>query len=130
MDRQATAPAPAPVPAPASAARPRGGLYLGPIHITLALVVVALALVGSAAYIVWVVLEVDEGQLELLAYGFVVLGASFAAIAVGSLVGMWRAASRASGGRALGLAIVGGLAALAAIGCFTVSVVSALVWTS
>jgi hypothetical protein len=126
MDRQATAPA----PAPAVTAQPRDGLYLGPIHITLALVVVALALVGSAAYIAWVVLEVDEGQLELLAYGFVVLGASFAAIAVGSLVGMWRAASRARGGRALILAIVGGLAALAAIGCFTVSVVSALVWTS
>ena len=75
-------------------------------------------------------LAVDEEQIPLLASGFVVLGASFAAIAIGALVGMWRAASRAAGGRALALAIVGGLAGMAAIGCFTVTALSALVWNS
>jgi hypothetical protein len=33
-------------------------------------------------------------------------------------------------GRAVVLAIVGGLAGLAAIGCFTVTALSALVWTT
>ena len=76
-------------------------------------------------------IAVDEEQIPLLAAGFVVLGASFAAIAIGTLVGMWRAASRARRRpRALALAIVGGIAGLAAIGCFTVTALSALVWSS
>lgn len=115
---------PPPVPrAPAPA--PRRGL-----RISLPAVVVGLALVGSAAYIAYVVLGVSDEQIPLLAMGFVVLGASFVAIALWSLVGMWRAASRARGGRALGLAIFGGLAGMAAIGCFTVAALAALVWTS
>ena len=87
-------------------------------------------MIGSIVFIGYVVLRVEDGQIPLLAMGFVVLGGSFAAIAIGSLVGMWRAASRARGGRALGLAIFGGLASLAAIGCFTVAALSALVWNS
>ena len=114
---------------PAAEAR-REGLYLGPLRITPAVIVVALAFVGSLAYLGWVVLAVDEEQIPLLAAGFVVLGASFAAIAIGALLGMWRAASRAAGRRALLLAIVGGLAGMAAIGCFTVTALSALVWNT
>lgn len=109
---------------------PREGRYIGPLRITPAVIVVALAFVGSLLFIGWVVLAVDEDQIPLLASGFVVLGASFAAIAIGTLLGMWRAASRANGRRALLLAIVGGIAGMAAIGCFTVSALSALVWNS
>jgi hypothetical protein len=109
---------------------PRRGRYIGPLRITPAVIVVALAFVGSVLYLGYVVLAVDEEQIPLLAAGFVVLGASFAAIAIGALLGMWRAASRARGRRALVLAIVGGLAGMAAIGCFTVTALSALVWTS
>ena len=58
------------------------------------------------------------------------LGASFAAIAIGSVVGVWQAASRAAAGRAFVLAIIGGLAGLAAIGSFTVSALSMLVWNT
>jgi hypothetical protein len=76
------------------------------------------------------VLAVEEDQIPLLAAGFVVLGSSFAATAIGALLGMWRAASRAAGGRALVLAIVGGIAGLAAIACFTVTALSALVWNT
>jgi hypothetical protein len=114
----------------APGAEPREGRYLGPLRITLATVVVALAFIGSLAYLGWVVLAVDEDQIPLLAYGFVVLGACFVAIAFGALTGMWRAASRAEGGRALVLAIVGGLAGMAAIGCFTVTALSAMVWNT
>lgn len=109
---------------------PREGRYIGPLRITPAVIVVALAFVGSLLFIGWVVIAVDEEQIPLLASGFVVLGASFAAIAVGTLLGMWRAASRAKGRRALLLAIVGGLAGMAAIACFTVAALSALVWNS
>ena len=115
-----------PAPAPAR----RQGLRLGRLRITPALVLIVLALLGSMAFILYVVFQVDEDQIPLLAAGFAVLGATFAAIAIGTLIGMWRAASRARAGRALGLALVGGLAALAAIGCFTMTALSALVWTS
>ncbi|HUQ43827.1 MAG TPA: hypothetical protein VM451_05355 [Candidatus Limnocylindria bacterium] len=89
--------------------------------------VIGLTMLGSLAYIGYVVLQVRDGQIPLLATGFVVLGASLAAIALWSLFGIWRAASRARGGRAMGLAIVGGLAGLGAIGCFSVAALLTLV---
>ena len=109
---------------------PREGRYIGPLRITPAVIVVALAFVGSLVFLGYVVFAIDEEQIPLLAAGFVVLGASLAAIAIGALLGMWRAASRAKGRRALLLAIVGGLAGMAAIGCFTMTALSALVWSS
>ena len=109
---------------------PREGRSIGPVPITLATILVAVAFIGSLIYLAWVVIAVDEEQIPLLAYGFVVLGACFAAIAVGALMGMWRAASRAAGGRALVLAIFGGVAGMAAIGCFTVAALSAMVWNT
>ena len=121
-----------PEPAPATPA-PRGrrpGPHLGPIRITFPLVVVLVAMIGSLAFIAYVVLRVEDNQIPLLAVGFVVLGASFAALAIGALMGMWRAASMARAGRALALAIFGGLAGLAAIGAFTVAALSALVWNT
>lgn len=97
---------------------------------TLPLVLVLVVLVGSLAFIGWVVLNASDDQFPMLAVGFVALGASCVAIAVGSLVGVWRAASRAEGGTSFGLALVGGLAGLAAIGSFTVSVLLMLVWNT
>lgn len=93
-------------------------------------VVLALAIIGSIIYIGYVVLKIEDNQIPLMAAGFVVLGASLAAVAVWCVVGIWRAASRARGGRAFLLAIVGGVAGLGAIGCFAVAAVSALVWNS
>ena len=121
---------PAQEPAPTPVPPRRRGLYLGPIKITPALVLVAIALLGSAAFVLYVTLEVEDEQIPLLAAGFGVMGASFAAIAIGSLVGMWRAASRARAARALGLAIVGGAAALIAIGCFTFTALATMVWNT
>jgi hypothetical protein len=93
-------------------------------------IVIVLAMLGSLAFIGYVVLRVEDEQIPLMASGFVVLGASFGAVAIWSLFGMWRAASRARGGRAFLLAIVGGLAGLGAIGCFTVTALSMLVWNT
>ena len=117
-------------PREAPVERAREGRSVGGVRITLAVIVVALALIGSLAYIAYVVLAIDEEQIPLLAAGFAVLGASFVAIAIGTLVGMWRAASRAEVGRAIVLAIVGGFAGLAAIGCFTITALSAMVWNT
>lgn len=109
---------------------PREGRYIGPLRITPVVILVALGFIGSIAFLGYVVLAIDEQQIPLLAAGFVVLGACFAATAIGAVLGMWRAASRAAGGRALALAIVGGIAGMAAIGCFTVTALSAMVWNT
>ena len=108
----------------------RRGLYLGPLKITPAVVLVAIALIGSAAFIAYVTLRVEDGQIPLLGAGFGVMGACFATIAIGSLVEMWRAASRARAGRALALAIIGGIAGLIAIGCLTFTALATMVWNT
>ena len=101
-----------------------------PRRISLPGIVIGLTMLGSLIYIGYVVLRIEDNQIPLMAAGFVVLGASLAAIALWTVVGMWRAASRARGGRAFALAIVGGLAGLGAIGCFTVAALAALVWNT
>ena len=124
-------PLPAPISPPVSPAGPtRRGLYLGPLKITPAVVLVAIALLGSAGFILYVTFRVEDEQIPLLAAGFGVLGACFAAIAIGTLVEMWRAASRARAGRALGLAIVAGISGLIAIGCFTFTALATMVWNT
>ena len=115
---------------PVQAPPARRGRYLGPLRITPAVVLVAIAIVGSVAFILYVVFRVEDEQIPLLGAGFGVLGASFATIAIGSLVEMWRSASRARTGRAFSLAIVGGIASLVAIGCFTFTVLATMVWKS
>ena len=108
----------------------RRGPHLGPLRITPLVILLFLGFVGSSAYLGYVILAIDEEQIPLLAAGFVVLGVCFAVTAIAALVGMWRAASRAAGGRALGLAIFGGLAGMAAIGCFAVTALSAMLWNT
>jgi Na+-transporting NADH:ubiquinone oxidoreductase subunit NqrE len=126
---EATAPPPAATPPSPPVAR-RRGLYVGPLRITLPVVLVTIALLGSAAFILYVTFRVEDEQIPLLAAGFGVMGACFAVIAIGALVEMWRAASRARAGRALGLAIVGGIAGLTAIGCFTFTALATMVWNT
>lgn len=104
---------------------------LGPIRVTPFRALVAVAFVGSLGYIVWAILRVgDSSQIPMLSAGFGVLGVAFAAVALGGLISLWRAAAAERSGRALILAVAGGLAGLAAIGCWTVAVVLALLWRS
>jgi len=110
--------------------RKRGGLRIGRMRIPVPLILVVVVLLGSAGYILWVVREVHDEQIPLLSYGFAAVGLAFAALALGCVVGMWRAASRAEGGRSFGLALVGGLSALAAIGSFSVMALLMLVWNT
>lgn len=113
---------PLPEPVPAR----RRGVHIGPVPLTPINVLVTLALIGSAIFIIWVVLNRDVDQIRLLAAGFAVLGSTLVVIAILSLAAMWRAASHARVGRAFLLAIFGGLAALGAIGCFTVTALMAM----
>ena len=102
------------------------GRLLTPIRL-----VVVVAFVGSIAFIGYAVLKVrNANQIPMMSSGFLVLGLAFTAVAIGALVRLWGAAARAQMGRAVGLALGGGLAGLAAIGCFTATVVLALLWKS
>ncbi len=106
-------------------------MHLGPIGVTPLRVVVAIAFVGSLAFIGYAILRVrDATQIPMLSSGFLVLGIACTAMALGALVQMWRAGAQGRTGRAMALAIAAGLAGLAAIGCFTVTVVFALLWRS
>jgi hypothetical protein len=114
-------------PTPA-AARPR--LHVGPVSLTPVRILVALVLIGALGYILYVVAAIRDQQIPLLGAGFAALGVALAAIGIDALTGMWRAAARAEGGRAFALAIVGGLAGLGAIGSFTATALSMLLWNS
>ena len=106
-------------------------MHLGPIGVTPIRVVVAIAFLGSLAFIGYAILAVrDARQIPMLSSGFLVLGVACAAVALGALIQLWRAGERGRTGRAMALAIAGGVAGLAAIGCFTVTVVFALLWKS
>jgi hypothetical protein len=113
------------------ASRGGSGSRLGPIRVTPLRLVVTIAFLGSVAFIAYTILVVrDARQIPMLSSGFLVLGVAMAAMALGALVQMWRAGAQGRTGRAMALAIAGGVAGLAAIGCFSVTVVFALLWKS
>ena len=117
-------------PAPRRTQR-RPGLWIGPFELTPIRAVVLLAFVGSSAFILWAIIKVrDASQIPMLSSGFLVLGIACSAVAVGALIELWRAAARARMARALAMALGGGAFALAAIGCFTATVIFALLWKS
>ena len=113
-----------------SQARPRGS---EPVEaprrspITPTGVLLVLALIGSIAYVLYAITVRDASQIPLLVSGAVVLGIVFVAIAITGLVGTWRSSVRGSDGRAFGHAIVGGVACLAAAGCFAVAIILTMV---
>jgi hypothetical protein len=129
MDQPPRASAQPPAPSPyASADTDEGGVTpRRGRRISIPGILLTLALLGSLGFIAYVVLRVEDNQIPLMAAGFVALGGTLALIALWCLYGIWRAASRARGGRAFGLAILGGLAGLGAIGCFAVAALTTLV---
>jgi hypothetical protein len=101
----------------------RTGPRIGPTGILL-----AVALVGSLAYLLYAFAIVrDASQIPLLVSGAAVLGVVFVAIAVTGLIGSWRSSVSGRDGRALGHALVGGVACLAAAGCFAVASILGMV---
>lgn len=106
-------------------------MSLGPIRLTPIRLVIGVAFIGSAAFIAYAILRVrDASQIPMLSSGFAVLGLALTAIALGAVIQLWRAATDGRNGRALALALLGGAVGLGAIGCFTLTVVLALLWRS
>ena len=103
------------------------GAHLGPIPLTATGILILVALILSVAYLVYAVTVRDASQIPLLASGAVVLGLVFAAIALVSALATWRSSVRGRDARAFGHAIVGGIAALVAAGCFAGAVILVLI---
>ena len=99
------------------------GRRLGPIPITATGVLLAVALVLSIAWLGFTITVRDASQIPLLASGTVVLGIVFAAIAIVGGRATWRSSVRGRDARAFGHAILGGVAWLAAAGCFAGAIV-------
>ena len=106
------------------------GPHLGPVRITPIRVVLAIALLGSLAYIAFAITVRDTSQIPMLASGAAVLGIVFSALALGGLIESYRAGQAGDGRLAIVLAIGGGVAAMIAAGCFAAAMVLALVWTA
>ncbi len=92
--------------------------HVGPIPITVTGVLIVIALIGSVAYLFYAVTVRDASQIPLLASGAVVLGLVFTAIAFVGGRAAWRSSVGRRDARAFGHALVGGVAALVAAGCF------------
>lgn len=94
-------------------AQPRsGGGILSP-----GLIFLVIAIVGSIVYMAFVISVRDSSQIPLMASGAVVLAIVFAASAVYALRATLRAGQEpGGGGRSVLIAIVGGIAAIAAAG--------------
>lgn len=107
------------------AARPRPPetAHLGPIPITVTGVLIVIALIGSLVYLFYAVTVRDASQIPLLASGAVVLGLVFTAIAFVGGRAAWRSSVDRRDARAFGHALVGGVAALVAAGCFAGAVI-------
>lgn len=90
----------------------------------------AVALVGALAFLGYALLVRDELQVPLLATGFLVLGLVLGAVAGSGGVATYRAAAEDRGGRAMALALVGGLAAVAAFGSLAAALIFAMLWRS
>lgn len=108
--------------------RRRIGRYIGPVRVTPTRVTLFIALVGSVAFLIYGLTVRESTQIPMLSSGAGVLGIVFAALAVAGVVATYRAARAGEGGRAFALALLGGIAALIAFGCFSGAVILALVW--
>jgi hypothetical protein len=108
--------------------RRRRGLHVGRLRITATRVTVAIALVGSIAFLLYAITVRDPGQIPLLSTGSFVLALVFAGLAVAGAVSTYRAGKYGQGGRAFAMAVLGGIAGVIAFGCFAAAVILALVW--
>jgi hypothetical protein len=91
-------------------------------------IVVVVALVGSLAYLAYALTVRDASQIPMLASGAAVLGVVFVGLAFAGALATYRAGADGRSGTAFRNAILGGVAAMIAAGCFAGAVVLALVW--
>jgi hypothetical protein len=87
------------------------------------LVFLAVAIIGSVAYLAYAITVRDASQIPLLASGAVVLAIVFGALAGYSVRALWRAGAEGRGGRAIAIALVGGIAAMACAGALAGAII-------
>jgi hypothetical protein len=117
------------VPRRPDGSRGKSGPHVGPIRLTPVRLALAVAFVGSLAYIAYAILQVeDSAQIPMVTSGAAVLGLVFTALSVGGAIRMWRAWQDRQQGRTVMFAIAGGVAGMLALGCFTGVIVLALIW--
>jgi hypothetical protein len=116
------------VPRRPDGSRGRLGPHIGPLAITPVRVVLAIAFLGSLAYIAYAVLRVeDAAQIAMVATGSTVLGLVFTALSVGGAIRMWRAWQDGQQDRTILFAVAGGISGMIALACFAGALVFALV---
>jgi len=117
------------VPRRSNGSRGRLGPHIGRVRITPTRAVLAIAFVGSLAYIAYAILRVeDSAQIPMVTTGTAVLGLVFTALSVGGAIRMWRAWQDRMQGRTVFFAVAGGIAGMIALGCFAGAIVLALMW--
>jgi hypothetical protein len=108
--------------------RGRFGVDLGPVRLTPMVVVLVIALLGSLGYVAFALTVRDTTQIPMLVSGAFVLGIVFIALAVAGAMRTYRAGVEGRGGRAFGLALGGGVAAMIGFVCFALAIIGALVY--
>ncbi len=91
--------------------------------VTPGVVILAIALTGSALFALYTITVRDASQIPLLAAGAVALGIVFIALAVYCVRATWKAGVAGRNGRALGLAVAGGAAAIIGSGCLAGAII-------
>ncbi len=86
-------------------------------------VFLAIALIGSIAYVLYAITVRDASQIPLLASGAVVLAIAFGALTVYCFGAVLRSGQDGRNGRAILLALVGGGAAIATAGCLAGAII-------
>ena len=107
----------------------RRGPHIGPLRITPSRVFVLVALIGGLGFLAYSIFFRDALQVPLMATGFAICGIAFAIAAFMSLVGVISAGHEGRDGRAFFTSLVGGLLALAAMGCLAAAVIMGMIWT-
>jgi len=83
----------------------------------------AAALIGSVLFVLYTITVRDASQIPLLAAGAVALGLVFLALAAYCARATWRAGVEGRNGRALGLAVSGGMAAIIGSACLAGAII-------
>jgi hypothetical protein len=90
----------------------RGDTRRAGFRLTPGIVFLAVAVIGSVAFGLYTITVRDASQIPLLAAGAAACGIAFLALAAYALRATWRAGVDGRTGRAFGLAIGGGIAAV------------------
>ena len=95
-------------------------------RLTPGIVFLAVALIGSVVFAIYAVTVRDPSQIPLLAAGSAAVGIAFIALAVYALRATWRAGVEGRTGRAFGVAIGGGIAAIVGAVCIAGAIIGFL----